>query len=926
MKGLAPSFALLGLSLAFAGAAGASDPAGPPSAPADLAQAFQTPPESAKPKTWWHWMSGCVSREGITADLESMKRVGLGGAFIFNVGQLPVEGPVKFESEEWWSLMRFAAEESGRLGLELGFHNCPGWSSSGGPWIPVDKSMQKVVWSEQDFAGPGAFRAVLAEPKVDPRWNFYRDIAVLAVPDGPGPVKEDAILDLTAKLSAAGELAWEAPPGKWAILRFGRTTTGSMNEPAPPGAEGLECDKLDREGVDAHFDGYVAKVLANAGAATGRSLREVFIDSYEVGNQTWSPSFRAEFMRRRGYDPVPWLVTETKRTVGSDDLTERFGRDWKQTISDLFADNYYGYITERTHRYSGVRLACEPYTGPFDTVTCGTRVDEVAAEFWASPSKWGWPTLKPVASSAHLTGKRLVCAEAFTGQPQYAQFRQDPYALKAAGDRAFTLGINQFILHTSAHQPWEGVKPGVTMGPWGTHFGRNQTWWDESPAWFAYLTRCQELLQAGQFVADVCFLEDENGSAPGYDGDSCNEETLVQSMAVRDGRLTLPCGMSYRVLALPASTRMTPAVARKLRALVEAGAVVVGPKPVASPSLEGYPACDEEVRRIAGELWDTGKVKSGVPVAQVLGGLGVVPDFGANAADILWIHRRIGEADVYFVSNQEPNFRIVSCSFRVLGREPELWDAATGRIRDARTFSVGQGRTVLPIKFDPSGSVFVVFRRPAGASNGGDNWDNYAPAGDIVGPWDVSFDPKWGGPRSAVFPSLGDWTKRGEPGIRYYSGTATYTKEFDWSPRAGRIFLDLGSVKNLAEVSVNGTRLGVLWKPPFLVEVTGALRPGQNALEVRVTNLWPNRMIGDEQEPDDCAWGAEDVWTGIGATPTEKVPIGHSLKEIPAWLTAGTPRPSGGRYTFTTWKFYTKDSPLMESGLLGPVRLMALSN
>ena len=902
----------------------APEPNTPASATGDLADSFRSPPDSAKAKTWWHWMSGCVSREGITADLEAMKRVGLRGAFIFHVGQLPIDGTVRFRSDDWWSLMRFAATEADRLGLELGFHNCPGWSSSGGPWIPVEKSMQKVVWREQAFEGPAKFNGKLPRPEVDPKWNFYRDIAVLAVREQAGPIKHDEIVDLTARLGAGGELAWDAPAGRWVILRFGRTTTGKTCEPSPSDARGLECDKLDREGADAHFDGYVAKVLENAGAATGKSLREVFIDSYEAGDQDWSPSFREEFRKRRGYDPVPWLVTMTKRTVDSGDLAARFRWDWRQTIAELFADNYYSRMAERTHRFPGVRLGIEPYTGPFDTVTCGTRADEVAAEFWASPSTWGWPTLKPVASSAHISGGRIVGAEAFTGQPQFAQWRQDPYILKAVGDRAYCLGVNQLILHTSAHQPWMNAWPGMTMGPWGTHFGRTQTWWEQSPAWFAYLARCQYLLQAGQFVGDICFLGE--GTPPaGYDGDDCSEELCLQGMTVQHGRLTLPSGMSYRVLVLPDVPTMTPAVARKVRALVEAGAVVIGPKPTGSPSLQDYPACDAEVRRIADGLWDTGRVISGKPVTQVLAELKVSPDFQAGAANMMWIHRRIGSAEIYFVSNQEGTERIVDCGFRVAGQQPELWDAATGQIHDARVFTSENGLTKLPIKFDPSGSVFVVFRKPASAAAGGKNWDEFAPAQEIGGAWTVRFDPRWGGPGLVNFATLTDWTKRDEPGIRYYSGSAVYQKEFDWMKRDGRLFLDLGMVKNLAGVRLNGKELGVVWKPPFRVEVTEALVSGKNQLEVRVTNLWPNRLIGDEQEPDDCVWSPEEVWPGIGATPDEKVAIGRPLKEIPQWLIAGQPRPSAGRFTFVTWNFYKKDSPLLESGLLGPVQVLRIS-
>jgi hypothetical protein len=252
---------------------------------AELDDAFRSPPDSARAKTWWHWMSGCVSQEGITADLEAMKKAGLGGAFIFHVGQLPIDAPVKFRSDEWWSLMRFSASEADRLGLELGFHNCPGWSSSGGPWITVEKSMQKVVWTEQAFTGPGVFDAVLPQAQVDVNWNYYRDIAAMALPAQTNPVQISQIIDLSDKVDANGRLKWDAPDGNWKILRFGRTTTGKKCNPAPPGAVGLECDKLDRQGADAHFDGYVAKVLENAGPLVGKSLKTVFIDSYEVGDQ-----------------------------------------------------------------------------------------------------------------------------------------------------------------------------------------------------------------------------------------------------------------------------------------------------------------------------------------------------------------------------------------------------------------------------------------------------------------------------------------------------------------------------------------------------------------------------------------------------------------------------------------------------------------
>jgi hypothetical protein len=466
------------------------------------------------------------------------------------------------------------------------------------------------------------------------------------------------------------------------------------------------------------------------------------------------------------------------------------------------------------------------------------------------------------------------------------------------------------------------------MGYWGTQFGRTQTWWEQAYAWTAYLARCQYLLQQGRFVGEVCFLSEGGKSSipnvpQGYDGDLCSEEMFLKAMTVVDGRLTLPSGMSYRLLVLPNQDTMTPAVARKIRELVKAGAVILGPKPTSSPSLQDYPACDQEVKQIAAELWDTNKVIYGKSVAAVLADMNVKPDFQVNAAGVMWIHRRIGNADVYFISNQEAAERIMDCTFRVEGRQPELWDAATGETRDAGTFSSEGGLTKLPIKFDSRGSMFVVFRKPAQAAAVAKNWDEFQPVEEIVGAWNVRFDPCWGGPGNVTFQTLTEWTKRSEAGIRYFSGTAIYEKEFNSPEKSGRLFLDLGVVKNLAEVWLNGEKLGVAWKPPFRVEVTKALRPGKNKLEVRVVNLWPNRLIGDEYQPDDCVWDKEKWW-GKEYWNQNSLPmsVGWPLKEIPAWLTQGKPRPSAGRYTFTSWKFYTKDSPLLESGLIGPVKLL----
>jgi hypothetical protein len=654
----------------------------------------------------------------------------------------------------------------------------------------------------------------------------------------------------------------------------------------------------------------------------------------------------------------------------------------------LFIDNYYGAMAELTHRQPGLEFAVEPYSGPFETLSCGGRGDVLMSEFWQKPSTWGWDWVRSVSSSAHTWGKPIIGAEAFTGWPQVA-WQQDPYALKATGDRAYCMGINQLVLHTTAHQPWTNAAPGMTMGWWGTQFGRTQTWWDHGAAdWIAYLTRCQYLLQQGIFVGDLCFLhrgQTEPPLPPGYDGDTCSEDALLTRMSIKDGRLMMPDGVSYRALVLPAPRIMRPQTARKIRELVAEGATVIGPKPAGSPSLQDYPACDDEVTQIADEVWGEadgkqvtehafgkGRVVWGRSTQEVLAQAGIEPDIEApqlkDGRALMWIHRRVGSCEVYFVSNQKDSAVESAVSFRVTGLVPELWHPDTGTIEPAARWRFQGARTVVPLRLDPSGSVFVVFRKPARdvdpivavAREGspeaspatvkvrdGQAWLVAGQAGEyrfttaagkqrkarvnalpaplaVKGAWELRFPPKWGAPESVKLKELISWPDHPDWGVRYFSGTATYLKQIKvpskWISPDRVVILDLGRVKNVAAVRLNGKDLGVLWKPPFKVEVTGALKRGKNVLEIKVTNLWVNRLIGDEVEPADCEWGEEKFFKDV--KPPARA--GRELTKVPQWLLRGDPRPSHGRYTFTSYNFYTLDSPLLDSGLLGPVQLEAM--
>ncbi|MBN2512470.1 MAG: hypothetical protein JXB18_05990, partial [Sedimentisphaerales bacterium] len=571
---------------------------------ANLEKGFSTPPDESRPHTWWHWMNGNITREGITADLEAMARVGVGGAQIFNVGDegsvdIPT-GPIMYLSPEWLELVHHAAQEAKRVGVELCFHNCAGWSSSGGPWITPELSMQRVVWTETQVTPDSPETIKPSQPKAN--LNYYRDIAVLAFPtpantsfriknssakagfDSPYGIQPDvenvpteaviafdSVIDLSDKMDASGQLNWKAPVGSWTILRIGHTTTGKTNHPAPTSGLGLECDKLSREALDVHWNSGVQPVLDKLGTLAGKVLNNILVDSYEVGPNNWTPKMRAEFRQRRGYDLLSYLPTLTGRVVTSGAVTERFLWDYRRTFSDLFADNYYGYFADKCHQ-RGLLCSVEPYDGPFECMAVGAKADIIMGEFWVGGGMNH--TLKLAASTAHTHGQTYVGAESFTSSPEQGRWQNHPGSLKMLGDKVWCMGINRYIFHRYAHQPWLNVLPGMTMGQWGTHFERTNTWWEPGKAWMSYIGRSQFLLQQGHFAADVLFFVGEaapNGSVgddalqrAGYDFDMCGTD-LIDRLTVEKGMIALPSGMRYRLLVLPDTRFMTPTLAGRVR-------------------------------------------------------------------------------------------------------------------------------------------------------------------------------------------------------------------------------------------------------------------------------------------------------------------------------------------------------------------------
>lgn len=658
-----------------------------------LEQEFASPPDTARPWVYWFFMDGNLTREGITADLEAMKQAGIGGAIYMEVGVGIEKGPVEFMSPQWQELLGHAFVEADRLGIQIALAAGPGWCGTGGPWVKPEQSMQHLVASETTAKGPAKFDEVLPQPK--PRtpffgegtltpelrkvWKtYYRDVAVLAFPTPSGSARiadvdekalyhrapyssqpgvkpyltapanldtlpneqcitSEKIIDLTGKLDADGQLKWDVPEGNWTILRFGATLTGQTSRPAPDPGLGLESDKFDTAAIDAHFDAYISTLLQKTGDPKnpGRGLAALHFDSWEMSSQNWSPKFREEFAQRRGYDLTQYLPAMLGRVVDSAELSERFLWDLRQTAQELVVENHVLRLKELGRKH-GLELSIEPYDlNPCSDLTLGSAADVPMCEFWSKG--FGFSTefsCIEATSIAHTMGRPIIGAESFTAAPG-EDWRQHPDSMKEQGDWALCAGINRFVFHRYQAQPWLDRFPGMTMGPYGVHWERTETWWDMADSYHRYISRCQQMLRKGLFVADILYLAPEGapnvfcppssalqGSLPdrrGYNFDGCAPEILMSRASVKEGRIVFPDGMSYRLLVLPRFDTMTPRLLQKIVELVENGATVIGAPPRKSPSLVDYPKCDQQVQELAAKLWGENK-----PVPQRTVGKGVV--------------------------------------------------------------------------------------------------------------------------------------------------------------------------------------------------------------------------------------------------------------------------------------------------------------
>lgn len=898
----------------------------------ELRHSFNAPPNQANPRVYWWWLYNRINKEGITRDLQEFKEKGISGVNLIctggYAGDKALEG-IKWLSPEWRELFRHAVSEAKRLDIELGFNLSGGWTMLG-PWVTYDNAMKKVVQSDTIIAGGKKVSMKLAQPETVE--GYYKDVWVQAfrIDTTKKLVDAESAKDLTLYMKPDGNFEWKAPKGNWLILRTGYTLTGHtwsrwfaypQGDTFAEGA-GYEIDYLSKAALDNHFN-HLGTIILDEVKKAGGDLAYFWSDSWECGKLTWTQDFPEQFMHYRKYDLKPYMAILSGYIVKDSLFCERFQEDFDRTIQDCIADNYYGHFYDLCHK-NGLNVGNEAGgpndIPPQDVLKNLGRCDIPAGEFWVhyklpedgmNSRKSARLNLKQTASAAHIYGLREAQAEAFTQMEQdRTHWSLGPYDLKPYANDAFCEGINRFMLHQSTCQPPEDGKPGYEFCA-GQHFTPNLTWWEQSSAFFSYLSRCQYLLQEGKFVGDVCYYigEQTPSLVPpqyiipslglGYDCDYTNVEVLLTRMSVKDGRIVLPDGMSYRLLYLQncvspdkeiceavsryqqlevpteASEMMSLDVLKKLRELIMDGATVIGAPPTMSAGLDNYPYADNEVHKLASEIWGDldgkniterklgkGRIIWGKTARKVLQADGIGQDFAylnqtAEPEKFNYIHRSLDDCDIYFVINRTGKQTSSQFTFRVQGKQPEIWDPVTGEMRIASSFTQHDGYTTVPLEFVPYGSYFVVFDKTISTDKQGEGDRNFSKleiAQDLSHSWEVMFDTTMGGPQKVFFEDLSNWIDRPEEGIKYYSGTATYRKSFDLSFKKGngeRIYLDLGDVKHVSSVRFNNKDLGVLWCTPWRIDITDYVKETSNFVEIDVINLWANRVIGDWKLPKE---------------------------------------------------------------------------
>lgn len=741
-----------------------------------------------------------------------------------------------------------------------------------------------------------------------PYWHTYKWEAPCTYPENT-VVRANEVIDLTSRLDG-NILTWSAPAGSWEIVRTYMAPTEITNGPTIVGdGRGLEVDRWNHADLKYHYDNFIGEILRRVPPKDRSTWKVVVCDSYETATQNFGDDFFEYFQRHFGYDPTPYLLTYDGVVVESAEKSERFLWDLRRMIADRLAYDHIGAMNELAHA-DGMHLWLENYGHwgfPGEFLQYGGQSDEVAGEFW-SEGDLGNIENRAASSCAHIYGKGKASAESFTcGGPEYLRY---PALMKQRGDKFFTEGINNTLLHVYVSQADTTKLPGFNCW-FGNEFNVKNTWFSQLDLFTSYLKRCNYMLQHGNYVADVAYFIGEDAPVmtgiqepalpKGYQFDYINAEVIEKSLrANANHEMTLPHGTRYRLLVLPPLSTMRPALIKKIRELVVDGAVVLGPRPDKSPSLQGFPLADDTVRTVADELWGREKssrtiravgkgiVLSGYSIEEAFRMIGNIPDCAVEDSDsILYGHNTSPDAEIYFISNQGERPAHFTARFRVAGKVPELWNAVDGEMRDLPSYAHDGAVTEVPLRLAPLESSFVVFRKAAEACDSVLSADRNYPAFQEVpmainAPWSVRLTSPFGEQKSLKMNTLQDLSGMSDEEVRYFSGDAVYTNTFKIPKIMGaKVQIDLGSVAVMAKVKVNGKYVGGVWTAPYCLDITDAVKSGKNTVEITVVNTWVNRLVGDSRLPQ-------------GQRRT--------------WLTAST---------------YNPETPLPKSGLIGPVKIMA---
>jgi hypothetical protein len=1049
-----------------------------------LQEQFINPPREALPSAFWPWIGGHITREGIQADLEAMKSSGMRGGIIFDLSLYIPEGDVAYGSPDWQDLVNYAIVTGHDMGLEIGFHNCPGWATSGGPWVPVEESMKRMVFSELAIEGGRPDNIQMPLPD-GIREDFYRDVALLAIPQKsamplptifldeqeyskPGPdltepiqtrsgettvfefryevpvtvrswmseiignaagnvnvvietsmdgeifeegvsfgvggrlrgrtalaqafdplhakffrvavtppfLRERAvgfriasidllpderipnfsmismgstsairrfhpaqtpsfdtqgiidpgeILDLTELLRADGTLSWSPPEGYWTLIRFGYTSTGATNHPAREGGQGFEVDKMDAAAVRRFFDNAVAPVLELAGG----KLSVVAIDSWEGGVSNWTSQFPREFQRLRGYNLLPFLPVLTGRIVGSTAESYAFLQDFRVTITELIAENYHRTMQQETNKW-GATLFVEPYPGwNMDEFKSSQYADLVASEFWIHDLGDFGTIMGNVRRTSAMVetikeDKRLS-AEAFTGRPFDAGWRQSPRSMKRVADSAMVNGVNDFTFHSFVHQPRDDMRPGFTHGRYGTEFGRHNIWWPMANAFNNYLARSGLLLRQGNRVVDFLllknegpFMDDHYPDIPsGHDFLYVAPFTLLES-TVDSGNIVTPGGGNHPALVLPFSWVADLALLEKLLEFERAGVAIIGVHPV-MPAGRRDLAERQRWQTLVNEIFpDASRRPTTANLAAAMAAKEIGPDFSfhPNESAVEYVHRKTNDLDIYFIRNSTSESVTGKAQFRVRADRAQLWNPLDGSKAPLALEDVGNGHKAVSLDLPPVGSIFVVFG--VGDPDSRQETHRELNVKKSITDWSVSFYPVGNDPFYQKLETLSLWNESDDDRLRYFAGIAVYESKVELTTLAdnSKVFIDLGSVHEMARVMINGSEAGICWTAPDSMEITPWIKPGTNTVEIHVANTWVNRLIGDEFLPEEASF------VGIANNPSIRDGV---LTQFPDWYANPSAAKTRQRTTFVAWRHYDRNSKLVPAGLAGPVYLRMMT-